>query len=266
MTSDVTQVAPARTALVTGASRGIGRELAIGLAQAGVDVALLARDEARLTEVAAQVGAAGRTAVVLTADVTDVTAVDAAVAEAERELGSIDLLVNNAGLLDVEVPLWEADPDHWWQVVETNVRGPFLVSHAVVPGMLARGGGRVVDLNSGAGTRDWALSTAYNVSKTALFRIGGSLHEAGVDRGLRAFELSPGVVRTEMSTSMRLHEGRTEWTDPADVVELLLALASGELDALSGCYVRAGTDTPATLRAELAADGAARPRRRLRLP
>ena len=75
-----------------------------------------------------------------------------------------------------------------------------------------------------------------------------------------------GFVRTEMSTSMRLHEGRTEWTDPADVVELLLALASGELDALSGCYVRAGTDTPATLLAELAADGAARPRRRLHLP
>ncbi|TRW43754.1 SDR family oxidoreductase [Georgenia yuyongxinii] len=241
-------VPPARTALVTGASRGIGRAVAVGLARAGLDVALLARDADRLAEVAAEVRGLGRRAVVLAADVTDGGAVTAAVAAAETELGAIDLLVNNAGRIDTEVPLWEADPTEWWDVVETNVRGPFLLAHAVVPGMLNRGGGRVVDLNSGAGTRDTPDATAYNVSKTALFRIGGSLHEAGHARGLRTFEVAPGVVVTDMTRSMRAHTARTEWTDVADVVELVVVIARGGLDDLSGRYVRAGTDTPASLR------------------
>ncbi len=258
------EVPAAQTALVTGASRGIGRQLAIGLARAGLDLALLARDEVLLRSTAEEVEAAGRRAVVLTADVTDDGAVRAAVAEAEEALGSIDLLVNNAGVIDPEVPLWETDPERWWAVVETNVRGPFLLAHAVVPGMLARGGGRVVDLNSGAGTRDNDVASAYYVSKTALFRIGGALHEAGYHRGLRSFELAPGVVRTDMTASMRAHEGRTEWTEPAEVIDLVVSLARGELDALSGCYVRAGADTPESLR-ELVARGLGPDERRLRV-
>ncbi|HLT83664.1 MAG TPA: SDR family NAD(P)-dependent oxidoreductase [Phototrophicaceae bacterium] len=258
------EVAAARTALVTGASRGIGRALAVGLAQAGLDVALLARDARLLEGTAEEVRAAGVRAVALAADVTDGAAVEEAVARAEAELGRIDLLVNNAGVIDPEVPLWEADPERWWSVVETNVRGPFLLARAVVPGMLERGGGRVVDINSGAGTRDGADATAYYVSKTALFRIGGALHEAGFDRGLRSFELAPGVVRTDMTASMRAHEGRSEWTEPADVVELVAALAGGGLDALSGCYVRVGADTPESLR-ELVARGLGPDERRLRV-
>ncbi|MFH5822626.1 SDR family NAD(P)-dependent oxidoreductase [Georgenia sp. AZ-5] len=241
-------VPPARTALVTGASRGIGRAIAVGLARAGLDVAVLARDERRLAEVAGEIRGLGRRAVVLPADVADPEAVGAAVATAEAELGPVDLLVNNAGRIDAEVPLWEDDPDEWWSVVETNVRGPFLLARAVVPGMLARGGGRVVDLSSGAGTRDNADATAYNVSKTALLRIGGGLHEAGFARGLRAFEVAPGVVSTDMTRSMRAHSARTEWTDVADVVELVVVIARGGLDDLSGRYLRAGTDTAASLR------------------
>lgn len=258
------EVPAARTALVTGASRGIGRALAVGLAREGLDVALLARDERLLEETAGQVRAAGARAVVLAADVTDETAVRAAVEQAERQLGAVDLLVNNAGVIDPEVPLWEADPERWWAVVETNVRGPFLLAHAVVPGMLARGGGRVIDLNSGAGTRDSADATAYYVSKTALFRIGGALHEAGYERGLRSFEVAPGVVRTDMTLSMPVHRDRTEWTDPGAVVELVAAIARGELDALSGRYLRAGADTPESLRA-LAAAGLGPDTRRLRV-
>lgn len=262
--SETSVVPPARTALVTGASRGIGRELARGLAAAGLDVGLLARDEVRLARTAGEIEAGGGRAVAVTADVTDAVAVRRAVSEVERALGPIDLLVNNAGRSDSEVPVWEAEPEQWWQVVETNVRGPFLLSHAVVPGMLARGGGRVVDLSSGAAVHDMALATGYNVSKTALMRLGGAMHEAGFDRGLRVFELAPGVVRTDMSTAMRAHAGRTEWTDPADVVELLLAIASGDLDDCSGCYLRTGADTPESLRAALAA-GADLTERRLRV-
>ncbi|MEE6274092.1 SDR family NAD(P)-dependent oxidoreductase [Georgenia wangjunii] len=258
-------VPPARTALVTGASRGIGRGLALGLAAAGLDVAVLARDGGRLAEVAAEIEALGRRAVAVTADVADPGAVARAVATAEEALGSLDLLVNNAGRIDAEVPLWEADTEEWWSVVETNVRGPFLLARAVVPGMLARGGGRVIDLNSGSGTRDMDVATAYNVSKTALFRIGGSLHEAGYDRGLRAFELAPGVVRTDMTDGMVMHEGRTSWTDLAEVVDIVVALAGGDLDHLSGRYLRAGTDTADELRARRPDPDPASPARRLRV-
>ncbi|ACQ80626.1 short-chain dehydrogenase/reductase SDR [Beutenbergia cavernae DSM 12333] len=240
---------PARTALVTGASRGIGRGLALGLADAGLDVGLLARDAEKLAEVAREVESRGRRAVVVTADVGDPDQVAAAVDAALAGLGSIDLLVDNAGRIDAEVPLWEADPDEWWSILETNVRGPFLLARAVIPGMLARGGGRVVDLTSGAGAKDWDVASAYTVSKAAVIRQVGHLHEAGFERGLRAFALSPGTVRTDMSTSLRIHAGRTEFTPVERSVDAVVAVARGELDDWSGCYLRVTHDTPDLLRA-----------------
>lgn len=245
--------APARVALVTGASRGIGRELAVGLARAGLDVAVLGRDEARLRETAETIEAAGARATVMTADVRDLEQVRAAVGLAEAALGPIDLLVNNAGVIERdEVPVWDADPGEWWDVVEANVRGPFHCVRAVVPGMVERGRGRVVDLASGSSTRDSADYSAYYVSKTALLRLGGSLHAAGYDRGVRAFEVAPGVVRTRMTGGMAVHADRTEWTEVADVVELVVACARGDLDEWSGRFLRAGADDVETLRARAA--------------
>lgn len=241
----------ARSALITGASRGIGRELALGLARAGLDVGLLARDAVRLEEVAGEIRALGRTAVAAPADVTDASALSVAVATIEAGIGPVDLLVNNAGRFDAEVPPWEADPQEWWAIMETNVLGPFLLDRAIIPGMLARGGGRIIDLSSGAAVRDTAASSAYYTSKTALFRLGGSIHEAGYPRGLRIFELAPGVVRTDMTSGTAMHADRTEWNDVAEVVELAVMIARGGIDELSGRYVRAGTDTPASLRFQL---------------
>ncbi|MDO5495787.1 MAG: SDR family oxidoreductase, partial [bacterium] len=237
-------------ALITGASRGIGRHLALGLARAGFDLAIIATDEARLEAVRAEVAelAPAARVVAQAVDVTDAAAVAAAARTAERELGGIDLLVNNAGRIDSEVALWEADPEEWWEVMAVNVRGPFLLARAVLPGMIARGGGRIVNVNSGSGTRDFEESSAYTASKSALFRIGGAIHLAAFDRGIRTFELAPGVVRTDMTEGMRLHDGREEWTEPEDVVALVLMLASGGADHLSGSYVRVGNDDPADLR------------------
>ncbi|GAB2683552.1 SDR family NAD(P)-dependent oxidoreductase [Thalassiella azotivora] len=244
---------PARTALVTGASRGIGRHLALGLADAGLDVGLLARDRGALEEVARAVVDRGRRAHPVTADVTDLSVVESAVAEVERELGPVDLLVNNAGRIEsTEVPPWQADPEEWWAVVETNLRGSFHLVRAVVPGMLERGGGRVVDLSTGSATRDSALYSAYFASKTALLRFGSGLHLAGHERGLRVLEIAPGVVRTEMTAGMRVHDDRTDWTDPQAVVDLVVAAARGGLDEWSGRYVRAGADDPASLAAAAA--------------
>ncbi len=244
------QPGPARVALVTGAARGLGRELALGLAAAGLRVGLLGRSRPGLEQVAGEVHEGGGEAAVVIADVRSYPEVVAAVDEVERRLGGIDLLVNNAGVIEAaEEPVWLADPDAWWQVVETDLRGPFHCVRAVVPGMLARGGGRVVDLNSGAGSDDRPVYSAYSAAKAGLFRVGGSLHEAGFARGMRAFEISPGVVRTDMTAAMALHAGRTAWTPPEALVALVLAVAAGRLDRWSGCFLRAGLDTPEALEA-----------------
>lgn len=243
-------VPPARVGLVTGANRGLGRAIAEGLAAHGLAVGLLVRDLDAAREAAAAIGAAGAAVHVAAADVRDYAEVVAAVAEVEAALGPVDLLVNNAGVIDpVEVPAWEADPQQWWDVVETDLRGPFHCVRAVVPGMVARGGGRVVDLSSGAGAEDRSVYSAYCAAKAGLMRLSGNLHLAGVDRGIRAFEISPGVVRTDMTSVMPMHAHRTEWTDPADLVALVTAAARGDLDAWSGCFLRAGSDTVESLRA-----------------
>jgi NAD(P)-dependent dehydrogenase (short-subunit alcohol dehydrogenase family) len=241
-------VLPERVALVTGASRGIGAVTARALAANGYAVCLLARDGAAAAAVAGEIAAVGGLAMARSVDVTQEADVDDAVNAVLSTWGWIDLLVNSAGAIEREVPVWEADVDQWWSVITTNVRGPFLMTRAVVPYMIAAGGGRIINLNSGAGMAERAELSAYCASKSALARVTGSTHQGGLALGIRAFDLAPGTVRTEMTLSMDLHQGRTEWTDPADVTDLVLALAGGELDAWSGRFVRAGVDTPATLR------------------
>ena len=248
------EVPPARLAAVTGAGRGIGRALALGLAEAGLDVALLGRSAAGLTDVAAQVGALGRRVLFVEADVTDAIAVQAAADRVERELGAVDLLVNNAGVIDAaEVPVWEADAAEWRRIIEVDLVGPFHCVRAFVPAMVSRGAGRVVDLNSGAGAADREVYSAYCAAKAGLFRLSGSLHLAGYRRGLRAFEVSPGVVRSDMTAAMATHACRTEWTATHEVVDLVIAIASGSLDPFSGGFLRAGVDDVPSLRDAAAA-------------
>jgi NAD(P)-dependent dehydrogenase (short-subunit alcohol dehydrogenase family) len=221
-------------AVVTGASRGIGDHLATALAAAGYAVERGSR---------------------AVAQVTDGAAVDRWVADIVARQGRIDLLVNNAGVIDSEVPLLESDAEQWWQTIEVNLRGPYLMTRAVLPHMVGAGSGRIININSGAAFHNGDNATAYNVSKGALARLT-SATSLNVVHGVRAFDLAPGVVRTDMTEAMVAHRDRTEWTEPAVVAELLLALASGELDAWNGRLVRAGVDTPASL-VERAAAGLA---------
>lgn len=245
--------------VVTGAARGIGAHLARAFARAGYVVRGCSRTggTVSLDDSFADASAAHASAVhasggaALTIDAVDVTeerAVHDWVAEVIDRHGRIDVLINNAGVIDAEVPIEESDPAQWWHTIEVNVRGAYLPTRMILPGMLAAGSGRIIDLNSGAGTRAGAVSSAYNVSKTALARITGSIALSGAGRGVVAFDLAPGVVRTDMTASMTVHRDRTDWTTPEQVTELALALASGELDAWSGRMVRAGVDTAQSLR------------------
>jgi 3-oxoacyl-[acyl-carrier protein] reductase len=246
-------------ALVTGASSGIGRHLVEGLAARGMAVAGLARNEERLTAAMAEVAeATGSRTLAVAADVTDRAAIDAATARVTEELGPIDLLVNNAGLIDeFEVPLWETDPDQWWDVVSSHIRGGFLLCRAVVPWMVLRNRGRIVNLGSGQGLAAQPEYSAYAVAKTGLMRITEALAGGLEGSDVCAFDLAPGVVDTPMTRSMEKWRGRTEWTPPERVVEFVAAIAAGELDQWSGRFLRVGADDLEVVR-DLTPDGAAR--------
>ncbi|WP_099332698.1 SDR family NAD(P)-dependent oxidoreductase [Actinomyces minihominis] len=239
------------TAFVTGASRGIGRSIAEGLAENGWDLGLVATNPETLAVVAdgfrARMGVVVATAV---ADVASYQSVASAVQALMDEVGVPELLVNNAGRIDSEVPVWEADPAELRSVVEVNLLGTLYLERAVLPRMVeAEAVGRIINLVSGAGARSWDVASAYTTSKAGQLRNVGDLADLGDRYGIRAFGVAPGVVRTDMTAGMQAHRNREEYTPVEETVALINAIARGELDAWSGAYLRAGTDTVEGLRA-----------------
>jgi NAD(P)-dependent dehydrogenase (short-subunit alcohol dehydrogenase family) len=243
-----------QVALITGGGRGLGRAFAEALAQAGAIVAIVARSADQLRDVAQAIEQADGRALIFAADVTDRHAIERVVAEIERQLGHIDLLVNTAGVFRALGPIAEVDPDEWWREVEINVRGTFLCTRAVLPGMLARGRGRIINIASAAGLRALPTTSAYCLSKTAVIRFSESLALEYGNRGVCAFAMHPGTVRTSMndyvvgSDEVRQRAPLVQqwfqqlYRDGTDTpiersVELLLVLASGKADALSGRYI-----------------------------
>jgi 3-oxoacyl-[acyl-carrier protein] reductase len=222
-------------ALVTGGGRGIGAGIARELTDAGMKVAVSSRTLEDVEAVAEEIGG-----LAVVADVSSPGDAEALVAEVERELGPIDVLVNNAGIAgwDVE-PAWEADPADWWRVFEINVLGTYLVSRAVIPGMIKRGRGRIVNTGSGAGYLPGQGATAYGPSKAALYRMGEGLASQLKPYGIPVFTFSPGLVRTDMTE----HFGDDmPWTPPELAPRLVRVLASGRADELSGRYIHAEHD------------------------
>ncbi|MBT0994525.1 SDR family oxidoreductase [Cellulomonas sp. DKR-3] len=257
-----------KTVMVTGAGRGIGRGIAIGLARAGYGVGLVGRTRRHLEDVADEIAQQVSDARLVVADGDLVHADDVrdAVRTVEQALGGIGLLVNNAGVIEHgETDFATDDVEDAWRVVETNVRGPMLVAHAVLPAMLARGEGRLLQINSGSGYTRMSAYTGYGVSKGALARLTTLLDAQYRDRGIRTLDLAPGVVATDMTAAMPVHADRAEWTAIEDVVALVRAFGDGELDALSGRFVRAGSDSAASL-VGAAHRIAAADARRLRVP
>ena len=222
-----------RVALVTGGGRGIGRNVAIELAGAGMKVAVSARSKDEIEETAAEVGG-----MAIQCDVSDRAQVERMVAETEEKLGPIDLLVANAGMSVDEEAAWELEPEEWWRVFEVNVLGVYLCCRAVIPGMLERGSGRIVNVASGAAYLPGSSSTAYSASKAAVHRFSETLANQLAGR-IPVFSISPGLVRTRMTDDFG---DNTPWTPPELAPRLVHALASGRLDALAGRYLHAEHD------------------------
>jgi NAD(P)-dependent dehydrogenase (short-subunit alcohol dehydrogenase family) len=226
------------TALVTGGGRGIGQGIALGLAKAGMQVAVTARSADQLAET---VSLAGGNTIAVTADVSDPAAVRSMVREVEDRLGPVDLLVNNAGTGGPFGLLWENDPEAWWWCLEVNLRGPYLCCREVLPGMIARKRGCIVNVASGAGTYAIPGMSAYVTSKTALIRLSEQLANEAGPHGVKVFPIRPGLVRTAMAEEGRkaipliqkmLDDGLD--TTSQVVADLVLFLASGKADALNG--------------------------------
>ncbi len=222
-------------ALVTGGGRGIGAGIARELADAGMDVVLTGRTREQVEAVAAEID--GR------ALVGDVSRRE----DVERwftELGGLDLLVNNAGISGMQRLAWEENQNEWWHVFEVNVLGAFLCSRAALPGMIERGRGRIVNVSSGAAylpiSGGTGLGTSYGASKAALSRFTELLDGQTRGSGIRAFHISPGLVRTDMSASF--FDDDAPWTPPELAPRLVRVLASGRADALGGRYIHAEHD------------------------
>ncbi len=184
-----------RVALVTGASSGLGRATAVALAQAGADVAVLARGQHDLEQAAAEVARAGGRGLVVVADLADAQALVGAVARVVEALGRVDVLVNAAGT-DVPGPVAELAVQDFDRVVAVNLRAPFVLAKAVLPHMRAAGGGTIVNVSSVAGKRGWAGAAAYCASKFALTGLTQALAAEGRADGIRACVLYPGAMAT----------------------------------------------------------------------
>jgi NAD(P)-dependent dehydrogenase (short-subunit alcohol dehydrogenase family) len=236
-----------QVALVTGAGRGLGRAFALALAARGAAVALVARSAAELAETARLIAGAGGRALAEAADVADPDAVAAACARVERELGGVDLLVNNAAMATPIGPIAEVDPLQWWRCLEVNLKGPLLTARAVLPGMIARRRGRIVNVASMVATTAVAHLSAYSTSKAALLRLTETLAAEVRPQGVKVFSMEPGTVRTAMSEEVLGSVEGQRWVPwfrslfdrgmdvPPEQAALVLArIAAGHADALTG--------------------------------
>lgn len=239
-------------ALVTGGGRGLGRSIALALAEQGWSVAVTGRRQEDLDDTVEAIRVAGGQGLALRGDATDRRAVERAVAATQAQLGPIDLAVANAGRFATGGPLWESDPDDWWRDVEVNLRGVQLLLTAVLPAMVSRGSGRFVALGSGFGNTVADHGSAYGVSKAAVHRLVESVAAELAGTGVSAFTVSPGRARTDMTLDFPTgftdaHPAFLEpppggWAPPEAVVRLIRSIAAGDVDALSGRFLHITTD------------------------
>jgi 3-oxoacyl-[acyl-carrier protein] reductase len=192
-----------KVVLVTGASRGIGAAAAQALGKAGAAVMLTARDGKRAMEVAQQVTQAGGRASALACDVSRYGAVEQLVGETQRRFGRIDALVNNAGVIEPIARVADSDPAEWARNIEINVVGAYHAVRAVLPGMLAAGGGTIINISSGAAIRPLEGWSAYCSGKVGLHMLTRAIALETQGNGIRVFGFQPGTTDTDMQVLIR---------------------------------------------------------------
>jgi len=214
-----------KTALVTGAGRGIGRAIALALADAGCHIAALARSEAEIAETARLVRQRGRRAVAIRCDVAAPDDIARAHREVEAALGPTDILVNNAGFLVIQ-PILETSLGDFEQTLAVNLRATFLFCQAVLPGMIERGGGTVLNVASTSSKRWYVGQGAYCAAKHGVLGLTKVLAEEMKPHNIRVSAICPGGVNTRMVREERDDIVPEEWMDPEDIGRLAVFLAT----------------------------------------
>jgi NAD(P)-dependent dehydrogenase (short-subunit alcohol dehydrogenase family) len=246
------------TAIVTGAGRGVGRAIALGLGRTGAAVVVAARSRREVEDVTGTIASGGGRAIAVPTDVTDEHAVGSLIDEVESQFGPPTLLVNNAGSWGHVGPVAEADATAWWHDVEVSLKGTFLCTRAVLPAMLRRGTGRIVNVASYAAVAPSPYMTAYACAKAAVLRFTDSLAAELEPSGVLAFAITPGFVRTQLVEQVAASdegrrflpqlEERGDALEPEQSARLVAEIASGRLDALSGRFLHVLDDVDDLLR------------------
>ncbi|MBP4140422.1 3-ketoacyl-ACP reductase [Flavobacterium sp. I-SCBP12n] len=212
-----------KNALITGAGKGIGKAVAIALAKEGVNVILMARTQSDLDEVAKEVNALGVKSMTVIADVADITSVNTAVEKALAEFKTIDILVNNAGIAAFGKFL-ELEPSAWENIIKVNLMGTYYVTRAVLPNMIERQMGDIINISSTAGLNGNAMTSAYSASKFAVLGLTDSLMQEVRKHNIRVTALTPSTVATNMAKELKLTDGNPDKVMQAeDMAELIIA-------------------------------------------
>jgi len=229
--------------LITGGSRGIGAETAVVLAQAGADVAIAGRDTAALAETTAQVEATGRTCISIEADLADAQQTQAVAQQALDGLGQVDILINNAGIARID-NLLELSLEDWEATQAVNLRAPFLLAQAIVPGMIERGSGKIVNVSSQAGVIALDGHGAYAASKGGLNMLTKVMAAEWGPHNVQCNAIAPTVILTPMGTQVWGDPAKSEpmlakiplrrFGQPVEVADLILFLSSPASDLITG--------------------------------
>ena len=214
-----------KTALVTGGGRGLGKAVALALAAEGVNVAITGRNENNLKSVVAEIESKSVKSSYSVFDVTDKKQVFASLEKLQNAFGKFDILINNAGIAAFGGIL-EMDDEQWEDIVKTNLFGPYYVVKAVVPGMVEKKSGDVVNISSTAGLKGNALTSAYSASKFGLIGMSESMMFELRKQNIRVTTLTPSTISTDMAkTDLKITDGNPEKVlQPEDFAELVVDL------------------------------------------
>ena len=216
------QTIKGKIAYITGASSGIGRATALQLASEGVHVGLIARTESKLKEVAKEAESYGVKAIVAPANIAEIEEVNKAVDHLKNELGSADILINNAGMGRYGSFL-EIEPDDWKETFEVNVYGTYHVTRAVLPQMIEKDSGDIITISSSSGLKGTAGSTSYSASKFAIQGMTEALMQEVRRHNIRVFTLNPSLVATELVFGDKLDEqDKEKYMQPEDLAEYMI--------------------------------------------